>query len=112
MDDQTLQALDANLGFLGMQEEIKNLEACKTGTVVGETQVNELKRGNPQVRVIQARWVAAHKSESRVRARIVANNFNKGSSAKALGFSSPTPSIESVRLVLTISCKRGYIQIS
>ena len=40
VDDQTLQALDANLGFLGMQEEIKNLEACKTGTVVGEAQVN------------------------------------------------------------------------
>ena len=108
VDDQTLQALDAHLGFLGMQEEIRNLETCKTGTVVGEAQVNELKRGNPQVRVIQSRWVAAHKSESRVRTRIVAKDFNKGSSAKALGFSSPTPSIESVHLVLTIACKRGY----
>ena len=108
VDDQTLQYLDPDLGFLGMQEEIHNLEGCKTGTLVGEAQVKDLKRGHPNTRVIQSRWVCAYKGETRVRCRIVAKDFNRGSSAKSLGFSSPTPSIESVHLVLTIACKRGY----
>ena len=108
VDDQTLQYLDPDLGFLGMQEEIHNLEGCKTGTIVGEAQVKDLKRGHPNTRVIQSRWVCAYKGETRVRCRIVAKDFNRGSSAKSLGFSSPTPSIESVHLVLAIACKRGY----
>jgi len=47
VDDQTLQYLDPSLGFLGMQEEIRNLEGCKTGTTVGEAQVKDLKGGTP-----------------------------------------------------------------
>ena len=47
VDDQTLQYLDPSLGFLGMQEEIRNLEGCKTGATVGEAQVKDLKGGTP-----------------------------------------------------------------
>jgi hypothetical protein len=43
-----------------------------------------------------------------VRCRIVAKDFSHGSSAKSLGFSSPTPWIESVHLLVAIACKRGY----
>jgi hypothetical protein len=91
VDDQTLQYLDPSLGFLGMQEEIRNLEGCKTGTTVGEAQVKDPKRGHPNTRVIQSRWVCADKGETRVRCCIVAKDFSHGSSAKSLGFSSPTP---------------------
>ena len=40
IDDSTL----AKLGFLGMQEEIQNLDACRTGEALTEMQVANLKR--------------------------------------------------------------------
>ena len=59
--------------------------------------------------MIQSRWVAAYKSSERVRTRIVAKDFNRGSSARSLGFSSPTPSIESVHLVLAMAATRKML---
>ena len=48
-------------------------------------------------------------SSERVRTRIVAKDFNRGSSARSLGFSSPTPSIESVHLVLAMAATRKML---
>ena len=112
IDDSTLASLDPKLGFLGMQEEIKNLDDCHTGECLTEPQVSNLKQKHPGVRVIGCRWVSAFKSETRVRCRIVAKDLARGSSAKALGFSSPTPSIEGLHLFLTLASNRNYRLLS
>ena len=97
--------LDVDLGFEGMKEEIGNLEKCGAGKVIGQAEVDALKKKHPLMRVIPSRWVSAYKNESRVRVRIVANDLNRGISARKLGISSPTPSIEGLHFVLTLADK-------
>ena len=91
-----------------MKEEIRNMEKCQTGRIIGEEEFQQLKRKNPGLRLIASRWVCAYKSEVRTKARIVAKDYNRGATARSLGFSSPTPSIESVHLGLAIASSRGY----
>ncbi len=88
IDGSTLASLDPSLGFLGMQEEVKNLNDCKTGEAMTERQVQSLRKKLSNLRVIPYRWVCAFKSVDRVRCRIVAKDIKKGTSARALGFSS------------------------
>ena len=109
IDDSTLATLDAKLGFEGMKEEIRNLNDCGTGETMSETQVNNLRQKYPNLRLITCRWVSAYKNEQRVRCRIVAKDIKRGTSARSLGFSSPTPSIEGLHAILTIAANRGYI---
>ena len=84
IDDSSLMQLNADLGFEGMKEEIANLEKCGAGKVIGQAEVDALKKKNPNMRVIPSRWVSAYKSETRVRVRIVAKDINKGVSARKL----------------------------
>ena len=107
IDDSSLMQLDVDLGFEGMKEEIGNLEKCGAGKVTGQAEVDALKRKHPLMRVIPSRWVSAYKSESRVRVRIVAKDLNKGISARKLGISSPTPSIEGLHFVLTLAAQQA-----
>ena len=90
IDDQSLQELDLEQGFKGMQEEVRNLEHCKTGRIITQSELDDMKKAVPNLRLFQSRWVAAYKSSERVRTRIVAKDFNRGSSARSLGFSSST----------------------
>ena len=106
VDDQDLRELDLEQGFQGMQEEIRNLEHCKTGRIITQSELEDMKIKVPNLRLIQSRWVAAFKSSERVRTRIVAKDYNRGATARSLGFSSPTPSIESVHLVLAMASTR------
>ena len=108
IDDSTLASLDASLGFIGMQEEVKNLNDCKTGEAMTEAQVQSLKKRLSNLRIIPCRWVSAFKSADRVRCRIVAKDVRRGTSARSLGFSSPTPSIEGLHCVLTLAANRNY----
>ena len=62
-----------------------------------------MKKAVPNLRLIQSRRVAAYKSSERVRTRIIAKDFNRGSSARSSGFSSPTPSIENIHLVFAMT---------
>ena len=71
-------------------------------------EVEELRKTCKGLRVIPARWVTALKTESRVRARVVAKDVRSKQSARELGFSSPTPSTEALHLVLAISATRGW----
>ena len=107
IDDSSLMQLNADLGFEGMREELGNLEKCKAGKVIGQREVENLQKKHAGLRIIPSRWVAAYKSESRVRVRIVAKDLNRGMSARALGISSPTPSIEGLHFVLSLSAQRG-----
>ena len=108
IDDSTLGSLDPNLGFLGMEEELNNLNHCGTGRSLNEKQMSNLKQKYPNMRVITCRWVAAFKSPERVRCRIVAKDIKKGTTARSLGFSSPTPSIEGLHCMLTMSANRNF----
>ena len=62
IDDQSLQELDLEQGFKGMQEEVKNLEHCKTGRIITQSELDDMKKAVPNLRLIQSRWVAAYKS--------------------------------------------------
>ena len=75
--------------------------------MIGQAEVDALKKKNPGTRVIPSRWVSAYKSETRVRVRIVAKDINKGVSARKLGISSPTPSIEGMHFVLSLASRRA-----
>ena len=102
IDDSTLALVDCDLCFDGMREEVLNLEVCKTGTLLNLGQVEAIRKLKPHTRVIASRWVVARKSETRVRARIVAKDIARGPNAKQLGYSSPTPSVEGLSLVLSV----------
>jgi hypothetical protein len=44
IDDSPLMQLDVDLGFEGMKEEIGNLEKCGAGRVIGQAEVDALKK--------------------------------------------------------------------
>ena len=77
VDDSTLAEVDVDLCFDGMVDEISNMEKCKAGKLLDSTQVDDLKKKFPNARVIQARWVVAKKSETKVRARVVAKRYSE-----------------------------------
>ena len=108
IDDSSLMSLGTEQGFEGMKEEIRNLEHCKTGRIINGAELQELKKKNPHLRLIPSRWVAAYKSPTRVRARIVAKDLNRGTSARKLGISSPTPSVDGLHFVLALAARRGW----
>ncbi|CAE6933000.1 unnamed protein product [Symbiodinium sp. CCMP2592] len=105
IDDSTLEELPGDLVFAGMKEEICNLENCRTGRIIGSEEVDALKRKHPGMCVIQSRWVCARKNAQRVRSRIVAKDIANGSARKQ-GFSSPTPSLDSLMLALIMLATR------
>ena len=47
IDDSSLMQLDVDLGFEGMKEEIGNLEKCGAGRVIGQAEVDALKKKHP-----------------------------------------------------------------
>ena len=101
IDDSTLAVVNHEQCFVGMCEEVTNMTKCDVGSVLNNLQVESLKKLKPQTRVISSRWVVAKKSAERVRARVVAKDINRGVAARAMGYSSPTPSTESLNMVLT-----------
>lgn len=78
------------------------LEACKTGALLNLGQVETIPRLKSYTCVSASRWVVARKSETRVRARNVAKDIAEGPTAKQLGYSSPTPSVEGLNMVLSV----------
>ena len=44
IDDQSLQELDLEQGFKGMQEEVRNLEHCKTGRIITQSELDDMKK--------------------------------------------------------------------
>ena len=100
IDDSTLAQVDTEQCFDGMCEEVNNMESCGAGVLLSASQVQELKQAHPSARIIQARWVVARKSDVKVRARIVAKDIKKHQTARQLGYSSPTPSVESLHVIL------------
>ena len=101
---------DTTLGaegtFKAMQKECDGLTAVKAGVILSEQKKEDFCKLHG-VKPIACRWVTNEKPESDegVRARIVVKDIARGSAtARSLAISSPTPSVESLRMVLGASC--------
>ena len=112
IDDSTLGLVDPGLTFEGMKEEVRNMEKCGAGTILNSEQVENLKKLKPQARLIASRWVVAKKSDVKIRARVVAKDLNRGIAARSLGYSSPTPSTESLNMVLSWAALKDWKQLT
>ena len=102
ISDTTLGELDPEGTFKAMQKECDGL----TGVILSEQKKEEFCKLHG-VKPITCRWVTNEKPESDegVRARIVVKDIARGSAtARSLAISSPTPSVESLRMVLGASC--------
>ena len=115
IDDTTCATLDPELTWQGMIQETCHLEECGTGIAIPSTEMDELKRSKGNVRCISCRWVTTQKGKA-VRSRMVAKDIagsNTGfNSAKQLGFSSPTPSCDTVMILLGLAARRDMILAS
>ena len=109
VDDSTLEELPSDLVFLGMKEEISNLERCKTGKVISQAEVDRLRTLHGNLRVIPSRWVCARKNPTKVRSRIVAKDLANNGSARKMGFSSPTPSLVALMVVIIMMATRDML---
>ena len=106
ISDTTLSELDPEGTFKAMQKECDGLTAVKAGVILSEQKKEEFCKLHG-VKPITCRWVTNEKPESDegVRARIVVKDIARGSAtARSLAISSPTPSVESLRMVLGASC--------
>ena len=106
ISDTTLGELDPEGTFKAMQKECNGLTAVKAGVILSEQKKEEFCKLHG-VKPITCRWVTNEKPESDegVRARIVVKDIARGSAtARSLAISSPTPSVESLRMVLGASC--------
>ena len=108
IDDSTLEQVDSEQCFEGMCEEVSNLQKCGAGVLLDAMQVEQLKKNHKHARVIQARWVVARKSDVKVRARIVAKDIRKSMTARQMGYSSPTPAVESLNIILAYAALHDY----
>ena len=109
IDDSTLATLDAQLGYEGMQEEIRNLNECRTGECMTESQVHNLRQKFPNARLITCRWVSAFKSDGRVRCRIVAKDNKAWDQCSELRIQFTNPQYRGSSLHLDLSCKSGIL---
>ena len=105
VSDTTLEELDPQGTFLAMVKGLKGLTHVNAGRIMKEKEALQFcKKHN--IKVISCRWVTNSKPEADegVRARIVVKDFAKAAkgqkTARQEGISSPTPSIESLRLLL------------
>ena len=65
-----------------MSKEIGNLEKCKTGKVINQSEVFKMQSQHAHMRLIPARWVCARKSATKVRSRIVVKDIAHGPARK------------------------------
>ena len=101
MSDVTLRDLPAEGTFLAMQKEIRGLTAVGAGQVLAENVAGESGQ-----RIIGTRWVTNEKEEAQegCARQNRCQRLCNGQSARSMGISSPTPSIEALRMVLGVAC--------
>ena len=108
IDDASLKELPGEATLKGMQLEMSNLSEMGCGDVYSASDF-EQSGLSKTCGIIPSRWATADKGSGVVRARIVLKDVAKGSdSARALGISSPTPSSDSLSLLLGIAGNRGW----
>ena len=114
ISDTTLGELDPEGTFKAMQKECDGLTAVRAGVILSEKQKDDFCKRHG-VKPITCRWVTNEKPESEegVRARIVVKDIARGSAtARSLAISSPTPSVESLRMVLGAASGSWGVELS
>ena len=100
ISDANGQYLDKDLAYAGMHTEIDSMTSQKVGRPIHEQEAQRLAK-QWQISIITCRWVCVEKDPLNVRMRLVAREMAKGkSSARDLMVSSPTSSIESLRILI------------
>ena len=114
IDDSSGELLDGQLTYDGMQAEIQHMEACAVGDQMSaedwKVKALQLQRElGVTPRLITTRWVTTAKAD-KVRARIVVRDMNhQEGTARNLGISSPTPSSDSLMVVLSVVSHYGWL---
>lgn len=114
IDDSTGEILDGQLTYDGMRAEIQHMNECHVGD---QMSVEDWKEKSRQLqkefgtapRLITTRWVTTAKAD-KVRARIVIRGLNhQEGTARNLGISSPTPSADSLMIMLSLISSQGCL---
>ena len=117
ISDATLGELDPEGTFKAMQKECDGLTAVKAGVILNEKQKDDFckRHGVKPIAAIACCWMTNEKPESEegVRARTVVKDIACGSAtARSLAISSPTPSVESLRMVLSAASGSWGVELS
>lgn len=100
ISDVNGQYLDKDLAFQGILTEVESMSKQRVGRVIKEAEALKLAK-KWGIQIISTRWVSVEKDPTNVRMRLVAREISKGKgTAKDLMVSSPTSSVESLRLMI------------
>ena len=106
VSDTTLVELSPSGTFRAMVKEIEGLTGVRAGNVLTQKEMERF-CAEFSTRPIPCRWVTGEKPEADegVRARMVVKDIARGAAtARAQGISGPTPSVESLRVLLGMAC--------
>ena len=103
------ELLRPDLLYQSMKLELEELEAFGVGDVISETEARRSARESGR-RVLTTRWVNSVKRPGLYRSRLVVRDYaSMGGTTLAEGIYSPTTSLEGLKLLLALLCKRGSV---
>ena len=103
------EVLSPDLLYLSMKLELEELEAFGVGEVIPEYEARKEARSSGR-RVLTSRWVNSVKKPGLYRSRLVVRDYaSMGGTTLAEGIYSPTTSLEGLRVLLSLLCKRGSV---
>ena len=103
------ELLRPDLLYQSMKLELEELEAFGVGEVISEAEARRSARESGR-RVLTTRWVNSVKRPGLYRSRLVVRDYaSMGGTTLAEGIYSPTTSLEGLRLLLSLLCKRGSV---
>eukprot|EP00439_Symbiodinium_sp_Y106_P010257 s12538_g1.t1 len=101
--------LEPDLLYQSMKLELEELEAFGVGDVISESEARRSARESGR-RVLTTRWVNSVKRPGLYRSRLVVRDYaSMGGTTLAEGIYSPTTSLEGLKLLLALLCKRGSV---
>ena len=103
------EVLSPDLLYLSMKLELEELEAFGVGEVIPEYEARKEARSSGR-RVLTSRWVNSVKKPGLYRSRLVVRDYaSMGGTTLAEGIYSPTTSLEGLRVLSSLLCKRGSV---
>ncbi|CAE7698902.1 unnamed protein product [Symbiodinium sp. CCMP2592] len=103
------EKLEPDLLYASMKLELEELESFKVGEVIPEREARRLAKENGR-RVLTSRWVNTVKKKGLYRSRLVVRDYaSMGGTTLSEGIYSPTTSLEGLRLLLSMLCRRGSV---
>ncbi|CAE7672294.1 unnamed protein product [Symbiodinium sp. CCMP2592] len=103
------EKLEPDLLYASMKLELEELESFKVGEVIPEREARRLAKENGR-RVLTSLWVNTVKKKGLYRSRLVVRDYaSMGGTTLSEGIYSPTTSLEGLRLLLSMLCRRGSV---